>query len=97
MDQNRPVLLMSSLGIFRDVLHGQKLLNIGCVQLGKNTLAVYLLHGFVVMLIARLLATGFSYFFVEIGICIGFICIDLLDVTTAIFLMFLLRKIILMV
>ena len=62
-------LLVSSLGIFA-MFAWTKLLNIGCVQLGKNTLAVYLLHGFVVMLIARYWQLDFNIF-VEIGICIG--------------------------
>ena len=62
------LLLTSSLGIFA-IFAWVKLLNPRFIQLGQNTLPVYLLHGFVVILIARYWQLDFNIF-VEIGICI---------------------------
>ncbi len=62
------LLLTSSLGIFA-LFALVKLLNPRFIQLGKNTLPVYLLHGFVVMLIARYWKLDFNIF-IEIGICL---------------------------
>lgn len=62
------IMLISSLGIFA-IFSLIKLWNSSFIQLGKNTLPVYLLHGFIVMLIARYWALDFNIF-VEIGICV---------------------------
>lgn len=61
-------LLISSLGVFA-IFGLVKLWSSHFIQLGKNTLPVYLLHGFVVILIARYLKLDFNIF-VEIGICV---------------------------
>ena len=61
-------LFISSFGIFA-IFALVKLFNSYFIQLGKNTLPVYLLHGFVVMSIARYWRLDFNIF-VEILICI---------------------------
>ena len=61
-------LLISSLGILA-VLGLVKKLNPCFIQLGKNTLPVYLLHGFVVVLIARYFKFDLNIY-AEIGMCI---------------------------
>lgn len=61
-------LFISSFGIFA-IFALVKLFNSYSIQLGKNTLPVYLLHGFVVMSIARYWRLDFNIF-VEILICI---------------------------
>lgn len=60
-------LLISSLGIFA-TLSLIKNINPRFTELGKNTLPVYLLHGFVVIIIARYWKLEF-HIFVEISIC----------------------------
>ena len=62
------LMLTSTLGIFA-IFSWVKLWNSRFIQLGTNTLPVYLLHGFVVMLIARYWRLDFNIF-AEIGICI---------------------------
>ena len=62
------ILLISSLGIVA-IFSLVKLFKNNFIQLGQNTLPVYLLHGFVVMLIAWYLKLDFNIF-IEIGICI---------------------------
>lgn len=61
-------LLISSLGIYATFVW-IKSLNQHFVHLGQNTLAVYLLHGFVVMLVARYWQLDFDLF-IEVSICI---------------------------
>ena len=61
-------LLISSLGILA-VFGLVKKLNPCFIQLGKNTLPVYLLHGFVVVLIAHYFKLDLNIY-VEIGMCI---------------------------
>ena len=61
-------LLISTLGIYA-IFAGVKSLNQHFVRLGQNTLAVYLLHGFVVMLVARYWPLN-SNLFIEVSICI---------------------------
>lgn len=61
------LLLISSLGIFA-IFAWVKLFKNHFIRLGQNTLPVYLLHGFVVMWIARYWKLEFNIF-VEIGIC----------------------------
>ncbi|WP_151750666.1 acyltransferase family protein [Acinetobacter bereziniae] len=61
-------LLISSLGIYATFVW-IKSLNQHFVHLGQNTLAVYLLHGFVVMLVARYWQLDFNLF-IEVSICI---------------------------
>lgn len=63
------LLLTSSLGICA-IFALVKCLNLRFIQLGQNTLPVYLLHGFVVMLIARYLTLDLNIF-IGIGICIA--------------------------
>lgn len=62
-------LLISFIGVVA-LLSFIKLLKNKWIKLGQNTLAVYLLHGFVVMLIARYLKLE-SHILIEIGVCIG--------------------------
>ncbi|KAF1027368.1 MAG: hypothetical protein GAK29_00737 [Acinetobacter bereziniae] len=61
-------LLISTLGIYA-IFAGVKSLNQHFVRLGQNTLAVYLLHGFVVMLVSRYWQLNFNLF-IEVSICI---------------------------
>lgn len=61
-------LLISTLGIYA-VFVWVKSLNQCFVRLGQNTLAVYLLHGFLVILLARYWPSNLNLF-VEVSICI---------------------------
>jgi fucose 4-O-acetylase-like acetyltransferase len=61
-------LFISTLGIYA-IFVGVKSLNSCCVQLGQNTLAVYLLHGFVVMFVAHYWQLNFNLF-IEVSICL---------------------------
>ena len=60
-------MLISILGVFA-IFALSKTLGSRWVKLGKNTLPVYLLHGFVVILIARYLKLSLNIY-AEIGIC----------------------------